>query len=144
MGTSYPWCSRVIEVESRRTPVGVYTLMECSSDLMRRATISRSRSRSRNRIHRDSSSISHLTVLAEFSIISDYHAHSLHRKIWFLFQVSDRLYTGYKCMYWIIFLPSFWLWTFFSCSRQGIRRATGVLMRFRGEKILRGWWFLSW
>lgn len=30
----------VIEVEPHRTPVGVYTPVECSSDLMRRASIS--------------------------------------------------------------------------------------------------------
>jgi len=64
MGTFYLRCSRVIEVEPRRTPVGVYTLVECSSDLMRRATISRSCSW--NRIHCDSSSILHLTILTEF------------------------------------------------------------------------------
>lgn len=29
------FCSRMIQVEPRRTPVGVYTLVECGSDLMR-------------------------------------------------------------------------------------------------------------
>lgn len=38
--TSYLWCSTVIEVEPHRTAVGVYTPVECSSDLMRRAAIS--------------------------------------------------------------------------------------------------------
>lgn len=38
--TSYLWCTTVIEVEPHRTAVGVYTPVECSSDLMRRAAIS--------------------------------------------------------------------------------------------------------
>lgn len=38
--TSYLWCATVIEVEPHRTAVGVYTPVECSSDLMRRAAIS--------------------------------------------------------------------------------------------------------
>lgn len=38
--TSYLWCWTVIEVEPHRTAVGVYTPVECSSDLMRRAAIS--------------------------------------------------------------------------------------------------------
>lgn len=71
MGTLYPRCSRVIEVEPRRTPVGVYMLVECSSDLMRRATISRSRSR--NQIHhRFVVDFASDGLLTESTSISDY------------------------------------------------------------------------
>lgn len=103
-GYTLPY-SRVIEVEPRRTPVGVYTLVECSSDLMRRATISRSRSR--NWIHRDSSSISHLTVPAESSsTISDYRVHSLHREV--SSSIKPRTDSiDYKCTYWIILFIAF-------------------------------------
>lgn len=67
-GTPYSRCSRVIEVEPRRTPVGVYTLMECSSDLMRRATISHSHSRNRIRRRFVADFASVASFLTAFSI----------------------------------------------------------------------------
>lgn len=130
----YPWCSRMIEVEPRRTPVGVYTLVECRSDLMRRVTISRSRSR--NRIHR--------RFVVDFPYDSPRRIPFDHFQLSCSFASWKDTVSFPRTRYYahrIISLPSFRSWTFF--SRREIRRAKDELTRFRGEKISREWRLLS-